>query len=140
MHPDIIVTATGLKLRFAGGIKLSVDGKAYNPGEKYIWKGVMLEDLPNAAFVIGYVDASWTLGADATAQLICRMLSQMKKEGAVEIMPKRTENEKTSMLDLPLLKLTSTYVRKASNVLPKAGDSGPWRYAMHNLLGTSRIS
>lgn len=63
LHPDIIVTATGLKLQMAGGINLSVDGKPYNVGEKYMWKGVMLEDLPNSAYVVGYVDASWTLGA-----------------------------------------------------------------------------
>lgn len=69
LHPDIIVTATGLKVRVGGGIDVSVDGKPYNVPEKYVWKGVMLQDLPNAAFVIGYVDASWTLGADATAQV-----------------------------------------------------------------------
>jgi hypothetical protein len=28
----------------------------------------MLEDLPNLAFVIGYVDASWTLGVRYKAQ------------------------------------------------------------------------
>ncbi|KAK5122408.1 hypothetical protein LTR85_003992 [Meristemomyces frigidus] len=127
LHPDIIVTATGLKVRFAGGMKLSIDDKPYNVAEKFIWKGVMLEDLPNAAFVIGYVDASWTLGADATAQLMCRMMKQMRKEHVVEVVPRRSEAEKRTMTEEPLLRLTSTYVRKAKDMLPKAGSSGQWK-------------
>ena len=87
----------------------------------------MLEDLPNAAFVIGYVDASWTLGADATAQMICRMLRQMSKEGVSEIVPRRTEEEKANMQEAPLLNLSSTYVSKALGSLPKAGKTGQWR-------------
>lgn len=127
LNPDIIVTATGLKLRVGGGMKVSVDGKPYNLGEKYVWKGVMLEDLPNCAFVIGYVDASWTLGADATAQLVCRMLNQMGKEGAVEVVPRRSQKDKETVKEAPLLKLSSTYISKAKDILPKAGDRGQWR-------------
>ena len=108
LHPDIIVTATGLKIRFAGGVKVTVDNKPLNVGEKFIWKGVMIEDVPNAAYVMGYVDASWTLGADATAQLVCRMFKQMKKESVVEVVPRRSEYEKQHMTEEPLLKLTST--------------------------------
>lgn len=123
---DIIVTATGLKLRFAGGMKLSVDGKPYNVSEHFVWKGQMLENLPNAAFVVGYVDASWTLGADATAQLVTRMINQMKKEGVVEVIPQRSEKELKSMKQHNLLKLNSTYVTKGKNTLPMAGDMGQW--------------
>lgn len=126
LHPDIIVTATGLKLRIAGGIKVSVDEKPYNVPDHFVWKGVMLEDLPNCAFVIGYVDASWTLGADATAQMVCRILKQMGKENVVEITPRRTAQEKASMKEAPLLRLTSTYVKKAKDIVPKAADRGQW--------------
>lgn len=126
-NPDIIVTATGLKLRIAGGMEISVDGKEYKIGEKFVWKGVMLEDLPNCAFVIGYVDASWTLGADATAQLVCRMLKQMDKEGVAEVIPRRTAEEKKTMQQRPLLSLTSTYIQKGGSNLPMAGDRGAWK-------------
>ena len=127
LHPDIIVTATGLKLRIGGGIKITVDEKPYNVPEKFVWKGVMLEDLPNCAFVVGYVDASWTLGADATAQMVCRILKQMGKEGVVEVIPRRTEEEKATMRELPLLRLSSTYIQKARDIVPKAADRGQWR-------------
>jgi cation diffusion facilitator CzcD-associated flavoprotein CzcO len=127
LHPDVIVTATGLKLRVGGGIKVLVDDKPYNVPDHFVWKGIMLEDLPNCAFVIGYVDASWTLGADATAQMVCRMLKQMDKEGVVEVVPRRTQEEKASMQETPLLRLSSTYIRRAKDILPKAGDRGQWK-------------
>lgn len=127
LQPDIIVTATGLKLQAAGGMKVSVDGTPYDVSEKYFWKGVMLEDLPNAAMTIGYVDASWTLGADATAQMVCRILKQMRKEGVTEVVPRCSEKQKSAMKEKPVLNLTSTYVKEGGRVLPKAGDRGQWR-------------
>ncbi|OQV05057.1 hypothetical protein CLAIMM_09855 [Cladophialophora immunda] len=39
---DIIVTATGLKLQWAGGIDLTVDGQKYCISGKYIWHNAML--------------------------------------------------------------------------------------------------
>ena len=127
LNPDIIVTATGLKVRFAGGVNVRVDGKPVNVADKFIWKGVMIEDVPNAAYVMGYVDASWTLGADATAQLVCRLLKKMKKDGVKEVVPRRSEYEKEHMAELPLLRLTSTYVKTAKDVIPKTGATGQWR-------------
>lgn len=126
LHPDIIVTATGLKLNFAGNINVSVDGKPYKPNEHFVWKGVMLENLPNAAFVVGYVNASWTLGADATAQLVTRMFNQMKKEGVVEVTPHQSEDDLKNLKETNILKLNSTYVTRGKHMLPKAGDRGQW--------------
>jgi cation diffusion facilitator CzcD-associated flavoprotein CzcO len=127
LHPDIIVTATGLKLQVAGGMSLTVDGSPYDVSEKYFWKGVMLEDLPNAAMTIGYVDASWTLGADATAQMVCRILKRMRKEGVAEVVPRCSDDQKSVMKVKPVLNLTSTYIKAAgTSVLPKAGDRGQW--------------
>lgn len=127
LHPDIIVTATGLQLRFAGGIAVTIDNKPYDLPSKFVWKGLMLEDLPNAAFVMGYVDASWTLGADATAQLFTRILKTMQREGVVEVVPRRTEEEKKSMEEMPLLRLTSTYVMRNKDKIPKTGGAGQWQ-------------
>jgi len=126
LNPDIIVTATGLKLIFAGGMKLTVDGQAFDIPSKYLWKGVMLEDLPNAAFYIGYVDASWTLGADSTAQMMCRLMNTMAKEGVTEVVPRRSAEDKASVQETDLLRLNSTYVTKSKSIIPKAGDRGQW--------------
>ncbi|KAF2435403.1 FAD/NAD(P)-binding domain-containing protein [Tothia fuscella] len=126
LRPDIIVTATGLKIQLAGGMRIFVDGKAFNISEKFMWKNVMLQDLPNAAYVIGYVDASWTLGADATAQLVCRMLAKMQKQGYTVAVP-RVDESKKKMKQSQLLNLSSTYVKRANSVLPMAGDLPQWR-------------
>jgi cation diffusion facilitator CzcD-associated flavoprotein CzcO len=126
LHPDIIVTATGLQLQFAGGINLSVDGERFDIAEKYVWKGSMIEDLPNAAFSFGYVDASWTLGADATAQMISRMMTQMQKESVVEVTPRVNKQGGQTMESRGLFRLNSTYVTKSINSMPKAGDRGQW--------------
>lgn len=127
LNPDIIITATGLKLCFGGGIQVAVDGKRIDFSEKYIWQGAMIEDVPNAAYSFGYVDASWTLGADATAQLATRILNQMKKEGVAEVVPRRSPQEKATLQETSLMKLTSTYVEKGKDILPKAATTGPWQ-------------
>lgn len=127
LHPDIIVTATGLKLCMAGGIKIVVDGEPFDISSHFAWQSAMVEDLPNVFIALGYVDASWTLGADATSQLACRLLKQMKKEGCAMIVPRQSEDEKENMKDLPFLYLTSTYVERGSTALPRAGDRRHWR-------------
>jgi cation diffusion facilitator CzcD-associated flavoprotein CzcO len=124
LHPDLIVTATGLKLRLAGGVQLSVDDEPYSIGGKHIWKNIMLQDLPNAAYVIGYVDASWTLGADASAQLVCRMLKKMQREKKTAVV---AQVDDSGMKRSRYLNLSSTYVSEALEVLPVAGDRPQWR-------------
>jgi len=122
---DIIVTATGLKLKVAGGIEISVDGDRFDISTKYMWKGMMLHDLPNASLVLGYTNASWTLGADATAQTICRLLNEMERKGAGAVVPRVANVDE--MKSLPVLDLNSTYIKKGEGILPKTGDSGPWK-------------
>ncbi|OJJ56237.1 hypothetical protein ASPSYDRAFT_60293 [Aspergillus sydowii CBS 593.65] len=127
LQPDIIVTATGLKMRMAGGIQIVVDGEPYQLSDHFMWNGAMLEGLPNAVLAIGYVDASWTLGADATAQLACRLLRTMKQESCSMIVPRCSDEKKKVMQEMPLLYLTSTYVRNGGSSLPKTGNCAPWR-------------
>jgi cation diffusion facilitator CzcD-associated flavoprotein CzcO len=123
LTPDIIVTATGLKVMLAGGAKFFVDGKPIIVPDKFMWKGAMLEDLPNAAFVVGYTNASWTLGADATAHLVTRLLNTMQKKGAVAAVPRLKNPE--SMKSTPIFNLSSTYLVAAKSVMPKTG-TGQW--------------
>lgn len=127
LRPDIIVTATGLKLSMAGGIDIFVDGKPYDISNHYIWKSVMAEDLPNVVFAWGYVDASWTLGADATSQLTCRLLRRMKQRGVAAIVPRMHPHLRSNMKNLSFLSLQATYVKKGKNACPKVGNLAPWQ-------------
>ncbi|TLD38381.1 monooxygenase flavin-binding family protein-like protein [Venturia nashicola] len=125
LTPDIIITATGLKIQLAGGISITIDSSPYHIPQKFIWKNTMFQDLPNASYTIGYVDASWTLGADATAQLITRLIKKMQQKGAGVIVPRVDEG--SLMKQTRLLNLSSTYVQRADGVLPMAGDQPQWR-------------
>jgi cation diffusion facilitator CzcD-associated flavoprotein CzcO len=104
---------------------VSVGGKPLDVPEKFIWKGVMLQDLPNAAFVIGYTSASWTLGASTTAKLVCRLLKNLDKNRQTSVVPRLEDGE--HIKPMPLLSLNSTYVEKARGMMPKAGNAGPWK-------------
>jgi hypothetical protein len=50
---DIIVLSTGLKLQFAGGIRIVVDGKTVNPGLRLAWNLCMLQDVQMPALLWG---------------------------------------------------------------------------------------
>lgn len=125
IHADIIITATGLKLQIGGGAKFTVDNQPYDLPKKFLWKGVMLQDLPNACVSLGYTNASWTLGADATARMVMRLLAYMKRTGKGTAVPRA--DEAGSMKQMSPFNLNSTYVEKAKGDMPKAGDRGPWR-------------
>jgi cation diffusion facilitator CzcD-associated flavoprotein CzcO len=124
LHPDVIITATGLKLRFGGGINFKLDGQAVNLASKFAWKAAMLQDIPNLLFITGYENASWTLGADVSARLFVRITKMMHRRGAASVVP-RVSAEATSMETKSLMSLTSTYLRNIRDVLPKAGV-GQW--------------
>ena len=124
LDADIIVTATGLKLKTAGGARISVDNLPITLGEKFFWKGVMLQDVPNMAAVIGYANAPWTLGADATALLVCRLLKLMEGKGVTSAIPRLDNTE--GMKSRPWLNLSSTYVVRGAKELPRTGDKAPW--------------
>ncbi|KFY86195.1 hypothetical protein V498_07580 [Pseudogymnoascus sp. VKM F-4517 (FW-2822)] len=132
LDADIIVTATGLKLQLAGGAKITVDSKPIIPSEKYIWNGQMIQDVPNAVLVIGYTNASWTLGSDSTAINVCRLLKHMDKNGMAYAVPRVPEGP--NMGSRKIMDLNSTYISKAQSTLPLAGNKGPWKPRVNYIM------
>jgi|SRR5579884_455567 len=120
---DIIVTATGLKLLPAGGIRLDVDGTPVAAGQCLTYKGLMLSNVPNLALCMGYVNASWTLRAELSSGYVCRLLNYMQRHGYVQCVPRCGA---AVVGNRPLLGLTSGYVQRALNLLPKQGPKAPW--------------
>ncbi|CAG9946013.1 unnamed protein product [Clonostachys rosea f. rosea IK726] len=123
LQPDVIVTATGLKLKFGGGIRFSIDGQPCSLNEKFAWKAVMVQDVPNVFFLTGFQNASWTLGADISVRIFVRLGHLMERRNARAIVP-RVPNEK-AMKEQPMMSLSSTYVKPIRQVFPKAG-TGIW--------------
>ncbi|KAK2791473.1 hypothetical protein FQN53_002582 [Emmonsiellopsis sp. PD_33] len=126
LDADIIVTATGLKLKVAGGATVTVDNTPVKIGAKCLWNGVMVQDIPNAAFMLGYANASWTLGADATALFVVRLLKHMEKKGLVAAVPRMPAGDEATLERRQPLSLSSTYITKAEDTLPKAASKRPW--------------
>ncbi|KIW02203.1 uncharacterized protein PV09_06359 [Verruconis gallopava] len=126
LKPDIIVQATGLKIQFGGNIDITVDGNPYKiNNDKFIWKNMMFQDLPNAAYGIGYVDAAWTLGADTAAQMFVRIVKRMERQGVSSVVP-TIEKGKEPAEGPSFFKLTSTYVTLGKKAFPKTGKHPQW--------------
>lgn len=122
LDADIVVTATGLELELAGGIRLSVDGEPVDAAQRWLYRGLMLTGVPNAAICFGYINASWTLRADLSSRYVCKLLSYMDKRGFAVATPVAEDG----VAPRPMLDLSSGYVTRSADLLPKAGASGPW--------------
>ena len=120
----VVVSASGLELLFLGGMRLSVDGEEIDVTRALTYKGMMLSDVPNFAFTIGYTNASWTLKADLVAEYVYRLLAHMDSHGYGECVPSISD---PSVTEEPLLDFTSGYVRRSLELLPKQGSKEPWK-------------
>lgn len=124
LSADIVVSATGLQLQFAGGAHLEVDGRPVETGKVVLYKGAMFNDVPNFVLIFGYTNASWTLRADLLAEYFCRLINFMDRRGYVEARPALPER---SIALRPAADLKSGYFKRAGEILPRQGDRGPWR-------------
>ncbi len=130
IEADLIVTATGLKLKLIGGMQVIVDGKVVHPPDCKVYKGMMLSGVPNLAFAIGYTNASWTLKADLSNRYLCRLINYMDHRGYTSGMPK----VRGTLKDEPLMDFTSGYVQRDLANLPKQGNKAPWKLYQNYIL------
>jgi cation diffusion facilitator CzcD-associated flavoprotein CzcO len=121
---DIIVTATGLQVQLLGGAELTVDDEKLSIPEKVTYKAVLIEDVPNAAVVFGYSNASWTLKADLAADYVVRLLQHMDSRGYTRVVPRAAAVERTDRSVLS--SLNAGYVVRGDPYLPRQGRRGPW--------------
>ncbi len=124
LEADVIVTATGLKLRLLAGIELSVDGETRDLRNLISYKGVMFGNLPNLTNSMGYTNASWTLKADLISGYLCRLLRHMDRTGTTKFEAVQRDPD---MPTQPFMDLTSGYVTRSAEELPKQGLRAPWR-------------
>ncbi|KAL6957692.1 hypothetical protein U1Q18_051443 [Sarracenia purpurea var. burkii] len=147
IEADIVITATGLKIRLLGGAQPIIDGKPLKLGEKFVYKGTFLQDVPNAGLLIGCewrsvlsneymlmyaplsdVNASWTLGSDVSAKHVCKLLNFLDSKG----FDAATPTPKHAGIDSrPLMNLKSNYLQRAEDEMP--------RLAVNSRGGTRRF-
>jgi cation diffusion facilitator CzcD-associated flavoprotein CzcO len=125
LDADIVITATGLNVQILGGATLEVDGEPVDVTKRVTYKGVLLEGVPNAALVFGYINASWTLKADIAAEYVCRLLNHMREHGYTVAVAHATAADRDSSSVMGAL--NSGYVQRGDSRLPRQGTHGPWR-------------
>lgn len=136
LDADIIVSATGLQIQILGGIKASIDGKPIDTSKHMLYQGIMVSDVPNMAMIIGYINASWTLKVDIAADYICRLINYMDKNGYDQVIAQGDQTE--LMEDTVMGSLSSGYIARAADVMPKQGKHAPWNVT-NNYLADRKV-
>jgi len=126
LEADIIVTATGLELVTLGEMDFFVDGNQVDFAKTWTYKGFAYSDIPNLASTFGYINASWTLRSDLTAEYVCRLLNHMRKKGVVQCTPRLREQDR-NMKERPWIDgFSSGYMQRMMHRMPRQGDHEPW--------------
>jgi monooxygenase len=127
---DLIVLATGLKIRILGGATVSIDGQPFDPHGAMMYKGMMISGVPNAAIAFGYTNASWTLKTDLTAGYVTRLLRHMDRRGHRVVVPRRDP----AVREEPFMDFSAGYIQRALDILPHQGHRRPWRVHQNYLM------
>jgi cation diffusion facilitator CzcD-associated flavoprotein CzcO len=126
IEADLVVSATGLELELLGGVEVEVDGRRVDFAETWTYKGMMYSDVPNLVQTFGYINASWTLRADLTAEWVCRLIETLDRRGARRATP-RLRPEDRAMKPRPWIDdFTPSYMQRVMHLFPKQGDHAPW--------------
>jgi cation diffusion facilitator CzcD-associated flavoprotein CzcO len=121
---DIVVTATGLNLSFAGGLPMRVDGEPVHIPSRVTYRSCMLEGVPNFAFAFGYTNSSFTLRTDLVADFVARLLNHMDSKAYVSVRPvPPADLKRTIWFD----DFQPGYIKRALGTLPQQGDAPLWR-------------
>ncbi len=127
LEADIIVCATGLELVILGGATFTVDGEAVDFANEWTYKGLMCSNVPNMVQTFGYINASWTLRADLTAEWVCRVLNHMQEHDYRAATPRCPDTLAASMPKrLWIDDFSAGYMQRVLPRFPKQGDRMPW--------------
>ena len=124
LDADIVVIATGLEVKAFGNVEVVVDRKPVRLPEKKLYKGVLVEDVPNTAWIIGYTNITWTLKADIASRYICRLLGHMDAKRLAVATP--IDREGCTSQETIFGSLSSGYVQRAKDHLLRQGTKAPW--------------
>ena len=125
---DIVVVATGIELCGMGDVAFDVDGADVHIPDTYTYKGLMVSDLPNLAWIFGYIRSSWTLRSDLIAHYVCRLLNHMDANGVRQVTPRLRPSDRgmNAKAFIDPDDFAPGYIRRGAPRLPKQGDAEPW--------------
>jgi cation diffusion facilitator CzcD-associated flavoprotein CzcO len=131
---DVVVTATGFNLSLLGDLAFTVDGESVDFTERVTWRGIMINGVPNMAYVFGYFRHSWTLRVDLVSDLVGRLLAHMQDEGATMVVPTLRPQEADMQLRpwCDPENFNAGYVMRSLHLLFKQGDREPWTHLLEH--------
>ena len=134
LEADIIVTATGLNMQLLGGSTFAVDGRPVNFADTVTYKGMMYAEIPNLIQTFGYINASWTLRADLTAEYACRVINHMDSVGVRQCTPRLREEDADMPMRPWIEDFSAGYMQRSMDLMPRQGDKDPWRNTQNYAL------
>ncbi|MEU0791828.1 NAD(P)/FAD-dependent oxidoreductase [Amycolatopsis sp. NPDC005961] len=126
LEADLIVTATGLNMRLFDGMPIVVDGREIDLADSVSYRGMLLSGIPNWAMAIGYTTSSWTLKVSLMCRYFIDLVRHMDAHGHDRVVPVAPAGTPRR----PVMDLQAGYAKRAEKILPKQGDTAPWRMAM----------
>jgi cation diffusion facilitator CzcD-associated flavoprotein CzcO len=128
LEADIIVSATGIELCGLGNIAFDVDGTPVSLPDQWTYRGVMVSNVPNLAWIFGYIRTSWTMRSDMIGHYICRLLNHMDANNVRQVTPRlRAEDDgMNGKAYFDPEDFAPGYIRRGAGCLPRQSDAGPW--------------
>ena len=128
LKADIIVTATGIELCGLGNIQFEVDQQRVDVGDKWTYRGVMISDMPNLAWIFGYVRTSWTMRSDMIAHYVCRLLNYMDEREVRQCTPRLRPQDlgMNAKAFIDIDDFGPGYIKRGAHRLPKQSGEAPW--------------
>ena len=101
-----------------------MDDKPVDIPNTFSYKSMMFSDVPNLVSTFGYINASWTLKADLTAEYACRLLNHMAATGMRQCTPRLQQQNMVG--EDWINSFSSGYIQRKIHLLPKQGTESPW--------------
>ena len=86
----------------------------------------MFSGVPNMVNTFGYINASYTLRADLTAEYFCRLINRADELGKQQATPNLRPQDETMHSEPWISEFSSGYMQRAMDMFPKQGDHAPW--------------
>ncbi|WP_395028408.1 flavin-containing monooxygenase [Comamonas odontotermitis] len=130
LDADIVVSATGFNLKLFDDVPFTVDGERVDFSQRVPYRGVMINGLPNMAYVMGYFRFGWTLRVELVSDWVCRMLAHLDQTGKRSV----TATLRPQDADMALQpwcdasNFNPGYITRSQHLMHRSGDREPWTH------------
>lgn len=131
LQADVVVSATGLKLKRFGGMTLSLDGEPVDIPNTVAYRALMISGVPNLAFTFGYTNTSWTLRADLTARYVVKLLRHLDEHSYDVATPEADPSPRRRPF---ITDLNAGYIQRGIDQFPDQGEQDPWLVRQNYVL------